>query len=130
MKLIDHQLFCDLWLSAWTGNEPEKLRQFYCDDAFYRDPSRPNGIRGAELLPYFKSLLFHNPDWQWKALEIIPTQKGFCLKWMATIPLGSATIKEAGLDIVELRDGKISRNEVYFDRTAIFLAAQAKQNLQ
>lgn len=51
-------------------------------------------------------------------LEITETAKGFTLKWEARIPVNGSTITELGLDIVELTDGKISRNEVYFDRTA------------
>ena len=45
------------------------------------------------------------------------TVKGFTLKWEASIPVGNTIIKEQGLDIVELSNGKISLNEVYFDRT-------------
>jgi hypothetical protein len=48
----------------------------------------------------------------------MPTEKGFTLKWEASIPVGATTVIERGLDIVELRDDKISRNEVYFDRMA------------
>ncbi|HWB62846.1 MAG TPA: hypothetical protein VG603_04990, partial [Chitinophagales bacterium] len=56
-------------------------------------------------------------NWRWETIEIMPTQKGFTLKWRAIIPVGEDVVVEHGLDIVELRDGKISRNEVYFDRT-------------
>ena len=111
--------FCRQWLQAWTGNKPELLRGFYSTDAFYRDPAKPNGISGSELLPYFQKLLGKNPEWVWKAVEILPTPKGFCLKWSATIPAGRQTIEETGLDIVELQNGKISRNEVYFDRVQL-----------
>ena len=37
------------------------------------------------------------------------------LKWKAVIPAGERKVAEYGLDIVEVRDGKIIRNEVYFD---------------
>jgi hypothetical protein len=47
----------------------------------------------------------------------MPTEKGFTLKWKATIPVKDKTITLFGLDIVELQHQKISRNEVYFDRT-------------
>jgi hypothetical protein len=108
--------FCDEWLAAWTGNQPDKLLAFYTESAFYRDPAKPNGLKGhSELLPYFTRLLAKNPDWAWKALEILPTEIGFVLKWEATIPVGGRVIVETGLDIVELKDGRISRNEVYFN---------------
>ena len=108
--------FCKEWLAAWTGNRPEFLLSFYAEDAFYSDPARPEGLKGhGGLLPYFQKLLSKNPDWVWKALEVIPTEKGFTLKWEATIPLKEKMVRRVGADIVELRDGKISRNEVYFD---------------
>ena len=40
------KLFCIEWLNAWTGNNPEKLIDFYSDDTFYRDPANPEGING------------------------------------------------------------------------------------
>lgn len=112
-------LFCKSWLAAWTGNQPEHLRSFYSENAFYRDPARPNGLRGNEILPYFTKLLKLNPDWIWEVVEILPIQAGFCLKWKSSIPVGSKTIHETGLDIVEMTDGKIIRNEVWFDRVAL-----------
>lgn len=123
---MDLKHFCNRWLSAWTGNQPEKLRQFYTSGAFYRDPARPTGILGDQLLPYFTKLLAKNPDWKWEAVEIFETARGFCLKWKASIPVGTEVIVETGLDIVELDGEKISRNEVWFDRAALIAAMDLK----
>lgn len=115
--------FCTRWLLAWTGNRPEELLSFYAADAVYRDPARPAGLRGREQMePYFRKLLAANPHWTWEPLEVIPTAKGCTLKWRALIPVGTQTIEETGLDIVEIDGVKITRNEVYFDRTAILNA--------
>ncbi len=125
--MIGYTEFCEQWLNAWTGNMPELLLSFYSDDSFYSDPANKQGLCGhGELLPYFKKLLKYNPDWKWKAVEIIETAKGFTLKWEANIPVGAALVKVLGLDIVELSNGKISRNEVYFDRTDWLKAAAQK----
>ena len=106
------------WLPSWTGNRPEELIKFYAHDAFYSDPATRQGLRGhIEILPYFKKLLARNPDWIWRVEEIIPIEKGFTAKWSATIPVGKTQIVETGLDIVEIQDDKVIRNEVYFDRT-------------
>lgn len=35
--------FASRWLPAWTGNEPEKLAEFYSDDAVYLDPAITQG---------------------------------------------------------------------------------------
>lgn len=119
---MDLSKFCRDWLAAWTGNEPVRLREFYSEDAFYRDPARPDGLRGKELLPYFQKLLERNPNWVWEPLEILPTPSGFCLKWKATIPINGRVVHETGLDIVELKNGKITRNEVWFDRSSLTCA--------
>lgn len=106
--------FCRAWLATWTGNQPEKLIGFYTDDVYYRDPARPHGITGKQdLFVYFQKLLAKYPDWLWSIVETFPVKNGFILKWQAQ--KNSAAEKFFGLDIVELRDDKIMRNEVYFD---------------
>ncbi len=110
--------FCRQWLPAWTGNNPEALLQFYAKNARYLDPANPEGLKGHnELREYFSKLLSANPDWVWEVVEVFPTRQGFNLKWRATIPIGQKKIVEYGMDIVEINEGKITRNEVYFDRT-------------
>lgn len=110
--------FINNWLSAWTGNNPGELLRYYADEVFYLDPANPDGIRGKESLSvYFSKLLSKNPDWIWEAEEIIPTEKGCTLKWKAQIPVGKEQLVLFGLDIVEVTAGKITRNEVYFDRS-------------
>ncbi|MBS1619465.1 MAG: nuclear transport factor 2 family protein [Bacteroidetes bacterium] len=109
--------FCDAWLAAWTGNEPDGLLQYYTEGAYYSDPAYPDGLCGhAQIAPYFAKLLSRNPDWKWEAVEIMNTEKGFTLKWRATIPVREQPLIIHGLDIVEMSGDLISRNEVYFDR--------------
>jgi SnoaL-like domain len=120
MMKEDLIVLCDSWLSSWTGNHPERLIEFYTDDAFYMDPAVPNGLRGrVALLTYFSKLLKKNPNWVWKRVDLFPLQDGFILKWKATIPLNGEVVECVGMDLVELKDHKISRNEVYFDPSLI-----------
>jgi hypothetical protein len=113
--------FASKWLPAWTGNNPEKLADFYSDDAFYLDPVIPDGVKGkAALLGYFKKLLAQNPNWVWTQIEGIPLQDGFLNKWLAKIPVGPKTIECIGVCFVQFNEaGLIKRNEVYFDRTEL-----------
>jgi hypothetical protein len=118
MQINDAEQFCSSWLAAWTGNRPLALIEFYSEDCLYLDPANPDGLRGhSEVLPYFIKLLAANPTWEWKVDEIFLIQNGFVLKWKASIPVGNTVIQVSGLDIVELIEDKISRNEVFFDRT-------------
>ena len=111
--------FASRWLPAWTGNEPEKLAGFYSDDVLYLDPVIPKGVRGKDqLIAYFRKLLAQNPDWVWTQGEPIPMEGGFLNKWLAKIPVGDKVIECIGVCFVQFdSQGKIKRNEVYFDRT-------------
>ena len=113
--------FASKWLPAWTGNNPEKLAEFYSDDCFYLDPSIPSGVNGkTALLSYFKKLLSQNPDWVWTQIEPIPMEGGFLNKWLAKIPVGQKVIECIGVCFVQFNSQrKIKRNEVYFDRSEL-----------
>ena len=115
--------FLNDWLDTWTGNRPEELLAFYSKDALYQDPANPTGLQGHEqILPYFKGLLKVYPDWIWKAQEIYPIETGAILKWRCQIKVGDELIEERGMDIVDISHKKITRNEVYFDRTKLLAA--------
>jgi hypothetical protein len=113
--------FAEKWLPAWSGNQPELLADFYADDAFYLDPGIPDGVRGKPaLLAYFQKLLRHNPNWVWSQLEGLPLEDGFLNKWHARIPVGEKVLEINGVCLVQLdAEGKIRRNEVYFDRSQL-----------
>ena len=85
------------------------------------DAGIPNGAKGkAELTAYFRKLLAQNPEWVWSQIEAIPMEDGFLNKWMAKIPVGKKTLECIGVCFVQFDEqGKIKRNEVYFDRTEL-----------
>jgi hypothetical protein len=124
----DALVFCEKWLEAWSGNRPEYLIGFYSDDALYLDPANKEGLRGRErIFSYFKKLLAANPNWIWRAINVFPIGPGFILKWEATIPVGRGAITEVGMDIVEVDQGRITRNEVFFDRSSLLEALRKNQ---
>jgi hypothetical protein len=115
--------FAEKWLPAWSGNDPERLVAFYTDDVFYSDPAIPDGVRGrAALLAYFRKLLGANPRWVWRHEGSTPIQDGFLNLWHATIPVGERVVEAVGVCTVQLRDGRIYANRVYFDRSALLEA--------
>jgi hypothetical protein len=123
MNATEARTLCDHWLPLWTGNRPDALIEAYADDVFYRDPARPAGLKGrSALLAYLRTLLARFPDWTWEADELLPLEGGFALRWRATIPLRGSLVRETGLDLVLVADGRITRNEVYFDRAAMLAA--------
>lgn len=124
--------FAEAWLPAWTGNNPDHLASFYSEDAFYLDPAIPEGLKGKPaLVAYFRKLLMYNPTWVWKQVEGIPLEDGFLNKWRATIPVGRKAIEVVGVCLVQLDGvGKIRRNEVYFDRSALLKEIESQRGTQ
>ncbi len=124
------KIFSEKWLPAWTGNRPEYLASFYCENAFYSDPGIPQGVEGRKnIVEYFKKLLAKNPDWVWTQREAIPMENGFINLWTAKIYLNNVIVTCEGLCFVQLdRDGLIYRNEVYFDRSLLRPEAQSATN--
>jgi hypothetical protein len=62
-------------------------------------------------------------DWVWSQIEAIPMDDGFLNKWLASIPVGEQTVECIGVCLVQFDEqGKIKRNEVYFDRTELVSA--------
>lgn len=119
----DAKEFASRWLPAWTGNDPDGLAAFYTDDAFYSDPAIPGGVRGKEeLLRYFTALLAGFPDWEWTNVEALPLEDGFLNVWRATIPVAGRELVCEGVCTVQLRDGLIASNRVYFDRSELLAA--------
>ena len=121
MTKQDAQEFASQWLPAWTGNNPEELASYYSNDCFYMDAGIPEGATGkAQLIDYFTKLLSQNPNWVWTQIEAIPMEGGFLNKWHAAIPVGPKTIQCVGVCFLQFDgEGKIKRNEVYFDRTEL-----------
>ena len=126
LDAAEARAFAERWLPAWTGNQPERLAAFYSEDVFYCDPAIPQGVRGrAALTAYFRKLLARNPEWVWTHRGSVPMEDGFTNLWHASIPTGGRTIEVDGLCTVQLRDGLIYRNEVYFDRADLLAALRA-----
>jgi hypothetical protein len=118
--------FADRWLPAWTGNDPHRLAAFYAPDAFYSDPAVPAGIQGREqLAAYFRRLLAGYPDWVWTHRGSLPIADGFLNFWHASIPIGDRVIEMDGVCTVQIRDGLIYSNQVFFDRSPLSPASGA-----
>jgi len=123
MNREDALNLCERWLPLWTGNRPEELAEVYSINAFYRDPAKPDGLKGRDqILGYFRKLLEKYPDWVWTADDVFPIEGGFALRWKAEIPFVGKVIQETGMDLVLVENGKVTHNEVYFDRAALLYA--------
>lgn len=117
------------WLAAWSSNDPHYLASFYADDAFYLDPATPDGIEGQPALTaYFEKLLGDFPDWVWTLTESFALEGGLFARILVRVPIGPITVRIVGGALLQFDDdGKVRRNEMYFDRSHL-LAAIAEHN--
>ena len=123
MTQEEARTFAEKWLPAWNGNRPELLASFYTEDAIYSDPAIPKGVQGRDSLEsYFVKLLGRNPEWVWTHRGSIPIQDGFLNHWHASIPVADRTVVAEGVCSVQMRDGLIYANHVYFDRSELLAA--------
>jgi hypothetical protein len=123
MGVDEAKEFAERWLPAWTGNDPDRLASFYAEDAFYSDPAIPDGVSGREAITdYLRALLARFPDWEWTNRGVTPLEGGFLNHWRARIPVGGTVLECDGVCTVQLRDGLIARNEVFFDRSELLAA--------
>ena len=126
LDAAEARAFAERWLPAWTGNRPELLASFYAEDAVYTDPAIPSGAHGRPAVTaYFRKLLARYPDWVWTHRGSVPLKDGFLNQWHASIPTAGRVIEVDGVCTVQLRDGLIYRNDVYFDRSDLLAAVTA-----
>ncbi|HLI33296.1 MAG TPA: nuclear transport factor 2 family protein [Solirubrobacteraceae bacterium] len=120
-------LFAAEWLAAWSGNDQHRLASFYARDNSFSNPYVPEGIRGREALTaYLERLLARYPDWVWTQTASATMRDGFVNFWQALVPIGRAELILSGVCLVELGDGLIARNQVFFDRSPLLDAIDAR----
>ena len=99
------------WLKAWSDKDVEALVAFYGPDCVYKDPQTAGGLTGqAALREYLTGLFAATPPMTYTPDETWRIPGGFCGRWYCDIDGGG---RMRGFDLVLLKDGRISLNEVY-----------------
>ncbi|HXJ32787.1 MAG TPA: nuclear transport factor 2 family protein [Candidatus Eisenbacteria bacterium] len=111
-------------LSAWNSHDVDRVIACYTEDCVYRDPNTRGAITGREALRRYLTRLFRDWRMRWSLREFFPFPDagGGAFLWDATLTpaTGGHTAEISGMDLVCLRGEQLSRNEVYFDRVALF----------
>ncbi len=111
-------------LSAWNKQDVEGVVSCYTEDCVYLDPNTRGPVVGREALRRYLSRLFQRWKMNWSLREFFQfaDADGGAFLWHAqlTPASGGKTAEIDGMDLVLLRGEKLSRNEVYFDRAALF----------
>ena len=114
----------DAILAAWNEQDVEKVLSCYTEDCVYLDPNTRGPVVGREALRRYLTKLFARWRMRWSRREafLLADGGGTAFLWHAelTPAAGGKTAEIDGMDLALVRDGKLYRNEVYFDRAALF----------
>ncbi|MEW6442394.1 MAG: nuclear transport factor 2 family protein [bacterium] len=111
------------FLSAWNTQDVETVVSCYTEDCKYLDPNTRGPVSGHPGLRRYLPRLFQQWKMHWSLREffLFAEQNGGAFLWHAKLtPAGGGKTTEIdGMDLVIVREGRICRNEVYFDRMAV-----------
>jgi ketosteroid isomerase-like protein len=117
------ETLADRFLDAWTSQDVDRVLACYTDDLVYRDPNTRGDVRGANAMRRYLTKLFSAWEMTWTRRELLSlaSDGGAVLLWHATFRKagGNTTVEADGMDLVMLKGGRASRNEVYFDRAIL-----------
>jgi ketosteroid isomerase-like protein len=116
-------------LSAWNEQDVEGVVACYTEDCVYLDPNTRGPVEGREALRRYLAKLFARWTMLWtlKEFHSFGGEEGGAFLWRATLTpaKGGHTVEIDGMDLVLLDGDRLRRNEVYFDRMALFAAGQS-----
>lgn len=112
------------FLSAWNDQDVEEVLGCYSEDCIYLDPNTRGAVEGHDALRKYLTKLFKEWRMHWSLREffLFEDQNGGAFLWHAgLIPAaGGKTAEIDGMDLIVVRGERMCRNEVYFDRMALF----------
>lgn len=113
----------ETFLNAWNTQNTDRVLACYTPDVEYRDPNTRGDVKGEDAMRRYLNKLFANWKMHWSLREahLFENGEGCNVLWHATFQRGGSNmvIEVDGMDFVRVRDGRIQRNEVQFDRAAL-----------
>jgi ketosteroid isomerase-like protein len=111
-------------IEAWNTHDVDQVLACYTPDLVYLDPNTRGELRGADAFRSYLGALFSAWKMEWRLRHVYPLSGalGAAATWTATLePRGGAhpAVRVAGMDLALVQAGRIARNEVYFDRSAL-----------
>jgi len=124
MDVEEARRLTEVVLSAWNRQDVDGVVSCYTEDCVYLDPNTRGPVVGHEALRKYLGRLFERWKMHWSLREffLFEDGSGVAFLWHAqlTPASGGKTAEIDGMDLAVLRGDKLSRNEVYFDRMALF----------
>ena len=110
-------------IEAWNDQDVERVVACYTDDLIYVDPNTRGAVEGPDAFSRYLTKLFSRWQMRWSVKETFPLADtdGAAGLWRASfrVPGGEESVEVDGMDLVLIEDGRLKRNEVYFDRAAL-----------
>ncbi len=123
MANLEINQFVEKFLGAWNSSEVDKVAACYSEDLIYKDPNTNGAVTDQKSFKRYLTKLLGNWDMTWSSKEAFEFTEGggWAFLWRAEIkkPGANTGVTIDGMDLVVIKDGLISRNEVYFDRSAL-----------
>ena len=96
--------------------------ELFHEDALYRDPARPGGVRGREDIgAYLEIFLARVSGWEFSVVDFWQAEgERIMLKWRVKMSIGARIVDEVGVMLLQLRDGLVWDCELYYDRSGWF----------
>jgi len=124
MKRQELLQLAETFLSAWNVQDVDRVLSCYAEDCVYQDPNTRGPVVGHDALRRYLTRLFDGWNMHWSMREFFPFVEtdGCAFLWKArlTPASGGTTTEIDGMDLAVVRDDRLCRNEVYFDRVALF----------
>jgi ketosteroid isomerase-like protein len=121
--MTDHERIAQRAIEAWNTHDVERVLSCYTDDLVYKDPNTNGEVLGAAAFGRYLGKMFSLWEMHWKVERVFPFREteGAAALWSATLRprSGGEPIPVQGMDLTFVRESRLSRNEVYFDRLAI-----------
>jgi ketosteroid isomerase-like protein len=123
MELAELQAIEGPLIDAWNAHDVEAVVACYSDDVVYVDPNTRAAVEGSDAMRRYLTKLFARWEMHWTVKELFPfaDRDGSAALWRASLTARSSgeSVGVDGMDLILIEGGKVSRNEVYFDRAVL-----------
>lgn len=113
------------WIAAWNSHNPDKMLSLFTEDVVYEDVAFGEVSHGtAELRKFFVSEIEGVPDLELKLLSSNIQGGHGTIEWMFSgtdkgVFKTGKTFSVRGVSVIDMREGKISRNLDFYDSATI-----------
>ena len=113
------------WIAAWNSRNPDKMLPLFTDDIFYEDVAFGEVSHGtAELRKFVADELEGVPDLELKLLRSNIHNGHGTIEWVFSgtdkgVFKTGKKFSVRGVSVIDVRDGKISRNLDFYDSATI-----------